>query len=172
MATKKATCTNCERPNLAIANGRGHCHTCHGAGKGLEGEDLRIALVNVKYRLKVIADGISRPEETETNKTPSGEIAKIKRPARKEKDKHATEKNITGTIAPVAPSASIHTSSALTLQFLDDVDLRILSYVESEAKRCRRTTDQQALFMLQSHLPESRGLCPPPQATSSISQEA
>ncbi len=44
----------------------------------------------------------------------------------------------------------------MVLEFESDVDRRILEFIEDEAKRTRRSPDQQALWMLQSHLPESR----------------
>ncbi|HQJ31657.1 MAG TPA: hypothetical protein PLG18_11010 [Syntrophales bacterium] len=46
---------------------------------------------------------------------------------------------------------------SITLCFYDDADLDILDFVNAEAKRCRRTPDQQIMWTLQSHLPEIRG---------------
>ena len=45
----------------------------------------------------------------------------------------------------------------IVLQFQDDLDADILNYIQAEAKRCRRTPDAQAMWMLQSHLPEMQG---------------
>jgi hypothetical protein len=54
------------------------------------------------------------------------------------------------------PGVDIGRACEITLQFVGDTDMSIFDFIESEAKRCRRTPDQQALWMLQSHLPESR----------------
>ena len=45
----------------------------------------------------------------------------------------------------------------LSLAITDDLDRKILEFINSEARRCRRTPEQQAMWMLQSHLPESTG---------------
>ena len=45
----------------------------------------------------------------------------------------------------------------LSLPIADDLDRKVLEFINSEARRCRRTPEQQAMWMLQSHLPESTG---------------
>ena len=144
MANKKSTCTNCERPDLNIANAKGHCHTCHAAGKDLEGEELRVALVNVKFRLQAKADGIGRPDLE-----PAQPGTETLSPASKIRHSISVDR----LKAKYNPSKE---KGMMTLLFEDEIDMRIFDYIESEAKRCRRTPDQQTLFMLQSHLPESR----------------
>lgn len=160
MANKKGTCTNCERADLVIANAKGHCSTCHGAGKGLEGEDLRIALVNTKFRIRTKLEGLGRTEtekelpEIKTKPLPPTSIAKARHCVDRLKARHDPDNEI------------------ITLIFESEIDKALLKSLKDRAATERRTVDQQALFMLQSNLPEPRGLCPPPQTTSSISQEA
>jgi len=46
--------------------------------------------------------------------------------------------------------------AAITLMFAGEDDAPILAYLEAEAKRCRRTVDQQALWILQAQLEGAR----------------
>ncbi len=46
----------------------------------------------------------------------------------------------------------------IILTIVDQTDRDILSFIQTEAKLFRRTVEQQALWMLQSHLPENRGV--------------
>lgn len=195
MANKKGTCTNCERPDLNIANAKGHCHTCYAAGKDLEGEDLLAALLEVKERVndpeyhrvgKRIETLTIPPEKNESMTrsyrshrfgpcTACGKQAPIKAQGMcnschyEKVEKPKKEAKIAGKTVPIKvmtkgispPPDHEHSEKStalLTLAFQDETGMSIFNHIESEAKRCRRTPDQQALFMLQSHLPGSRGI--------------
>jgi len=63
-------------------------------------------------------------------------------------------------IVPVKAKAvkeELARSMVLALQIADDLDRKVLDFIGAEARRCRRTPEQQAMWMLQSHLPESSG---------------
>lgn len=57
---------------------------------------------------------------------------------------------------PVYPSGIRPGMTLLELLFVDEIDLKILAYIEAEAKRCRRKTQDQALWILQSHYEASK----------------
>jgi len=76
----------------------------------------------------------------------------------------APEKFVVGPVNPeekfvVAPVKAKEPEPApvLSLPIADDLDRKVLEFINSEARRCRRTPEQQAMWMLQSHLPESTG---------------
>jgi hypothetical protein len=83
----------------------------------------------------------------------------VKKPANAaaRKNKQAALKEVVSAPIPIDLVLGPPLKATVVLEFRDEVDLGILDYIDKEAKRCRRTPEQQVLWILQSHLPEMNG---------------
>lgn len=83
----------------------------------------------------------------------------VKKPANAaaRKNKQEALKEVVSAPIPIDLVLGPPLKATVVLEFRDEVDLGILDYIDKEAKRCRRTPEQQVLWILQSHLPEMNG---------------
>jgi hypothetical protein len=118
------------------------CASCYQAGKGLEGEDLRIALVNVKFRLQAKA-GIGRVEPEKADKEIPVKHVDFPGTAALGREPEKPTKIITEIIT------KIENTPEVSLKFESAKDQELLKTVWQMAAEQRRTVEQQILWMIE-----------------------
>ena len=169
---------NCEGCGRTIYNGR-FCGNCTKARKEKE-----IMIPEKKTDLPAVAAQMEpAPEPKEGDRDKNGKLMKrcricnevkvhhgqglcsgchwkhVKKPANEAArgKKREALKEVISAPVPIDLVLGPPLRATVMLEFRDEVDLGILDYIDKEAKRCRRTPEQQVLWILQSHLPEMNG---------------
>ena len=140
-------------------------------------------LTRDKAPAPVVAEVVTAPEPKEGDRDKNGKLMKrcricnevkvhhgqglcsgcfwrhVKKPANAaaRKNKQEALKEVVSAPIPIDLVLGPPLKATVVLEFWDEVDLNILDYIDKEAKRCRRTPEQQVLWILQSHLPEMNG---------------
>jgi len=170
---KKGTCTNCNRPHMGIYNAAGHCSSCHEAQKGLTGDEREKALAKAKdilcdpnNRCVVNHAGHNKMiKETSNAPAPTADIIHADVIAKGDNFHAVTHQPITklGKFPQKAfPAVDMEahgpgSQALMTLLFNEDIDLEVYEYILAEAKRLRRTPEQQVLWILQMQMPKYQG---------------
>jgi hypothetical protein len=140
--SRVGVCGNCKR-EIYILQGE-MCGSCVRRAKGLAGELRERALAKARVDFK----GQGRMNSKR------GEEVKARLAASYPKPEEVVEAQITDAKLFFADPPF---ATNMTLAFVDDTDKAVLEHIKTEARRLRRTPDQQAIWMLQSLMPESQG---------------
>ena len=145
----KRNCEGCGR----TVYGKRWCNNCRpdGKEKGEEGKETMAPKKKVEKAGLLTTEEFCKQVDEVAAKHPALPDNGDKAPEPKE----AARKNKQEALKEAAPAPIVKTT--VVLEFRDEVDLGILDYIDKEAKRCRRTPEQQVLWILQSHLPEMNG---------------
>lgn len=175
MPSKKGTCANCCRPDMAIIS-KGLCGTCNSVRVGRTGEALEKALADTKERLwsayQKSLKGKEKPQpvwepmpKTEENipetipqlsdeKTDTSDLSP-------KNEGQKTEENVQENISRAVHQLTemlVHTDEftsfppsvlrdVIPIKFYPD-DRDLFEYISGQAKKYRRTPDQQILYMI------------------------
>ena len=148
----KRNCEGCGR----TVYGKRWCNNCRpdGKEKGEEGKETmapkkkveKAGLLTTEEFCKQVDEAAAKYPDLPKNGDSDGLLSDAKKTV-------ADVKSPSKPIPIPAPEPRV----TLVLKFYNNDDLDILDFIGKEAKRCRRTPDQQVLWMLQSHMPAMNG---------------